>query len=66
MKTQKWRNAYLCVYERKNQEYVMQSDESEETAQSPIKLTKKIDDEVQLPDEEINKKLKITDPEHPI
>jgi len=40
IKTQKWRNAYLTVYERKNQDIVI-TQEEESTGPSPVKLTKK-------------------------
>ena len=41
IKTQKWRNAYLTVYERKNQDIIIKDEEEVADGPSPTKLSKK-------------------------
>ena len=64
MKTQKWRNAYLVFYERKNQDE-MHADDEENQGQ-PVKEAKANAADAMEDDEKAEKKLKPTDPEHPI
>jgi hypothetical protein len=46
MKSQKWRNAYIVLYERKNQTYVPPDEDAEANAPAKAK------EESQLPDDE--------------
>lgn len=65
MKTPKWRNAYLVIYERKSQEEV-HVEEEESQGSVPAKDAKENDGDMPDDDEKAEKKLKPTDPEHPI
>lgn len=62
MKSQKWRNAYIVLYERKNQVYVPPDEDGEANAPAKAK------EESQLPDDEDAqaKVVKLSDESHPI
>jgi ubiquitin carboxyl-terminal hydrolase 9/24 len=63
MKTQKWRNAYLVIYERKNQTYVYKEDDES----ADVKAAAEKEEKEELPeDDDLVKKLRIADPQHPI
>jgi hypothetical protein len=66
MRTLKWRNAYMLLYERKNQEYRVQQEEEEIIASKDKKEdpNKQIDSMVD--EENGNKAPKLCEPEHPI
>ena len=74
IKTQKWRNAYLLMYERKNQTIAVKAEDDVVDGPSPTKMKKangKVEEEDQLNLEDVSKeekpaKLKIDDEEHPI
>ena len=62
IRTPKWRNAYLVVYERKNQTYVIKKEEDDQKVEPAKK-----DDPENIDDlEPENKPLKLSDPKHPI
>ena len=66
MKSQKWRNAYLVIYERKNQTYLPKEDEEAEASGS-AKQSKEDEQVDAMVDEESSpdKGPKLSDPEHP-
>ena len=59
MKSQKWRNAYLVIYERKNQAY-NPKEEDEEVQEEKVP----VDD--QMIEDESTAKIRIDNPLHPI
>ena len=57
MKTPKWRNAYLVIYERKSQEEAHAEEEESQSA-APAKDAKGTDGDMPDDDEKAEKKLK--------
>jgi len=59
MRSQKWRNAYLVIYERKDQTYTpKEEEEGVPQEKAPV-------DDQMIEDEQVQK-IKIDDPQHPI
>jgi hypothetical protein len=64
MRNQKWRNAYLVIYERKNQNQIQHQYEE---IKDPENEKKEVDNQEEMIEDDIFKKgVKLNDPEHPI
>lgn len=71
MRSQKWRNAYLVIYERKNQQEIRDEEaEAVATGVRPAASTTVADQVESMMDEEskstVAKAVKLSSPEHPI
>lgn len=61
MKSRKWRNAYIVLYERKNQTYVPPDEDGEANPPPKAKEASQLPD-----DDEAKKVVKLSDENHPI
>lgn len=66
MRSQKWRNAYIVLYERKNQAEIHSEEDEVEVGEGQQKASEATEEAMEVSNESKEVKYKLSDPQHPI